>query len=51
MADVRAQVALPFATDFEDFTTFRPSEAAEEALVPLLDQLISWATALKTIRT
>ncbi|MBT2522951.1 NAD(P)H-dependent oxidoreductase [Arthrobacter sp. ISL-28] len=51
MADVRAQVALPFATDFENFTTFRPSETAEEALVPLLDQLISWATALKTLRT
>jgi NAD(P)H-dependent FMN reductase len=51
MADVRAQVALPFATDFENFSTFRPSEAAEEALAPLLDQLISWATALKTIRT
>lgn len=51
MADVRAQVALPFATDFENFTTFTPSETAEEALGPLLDQLISWTTALKTIRT
>ena len=50
MADVRAQVSLPFATDFENFTTFTPSEAAEEALEPLLDQLISWTTALKTIR-
>lgn len=51
MADVRAQVALPFATDFENFTTFTPSQASEEALQPLLDQLISWTTALKTIRT
>ncbi|MBT2523286.1 NADPH-dependent FMN reductase [Arthrobacter sp. ISL-28] len=51
MADVRAQVALPFATDFENFATFTPSESAEEALEPLLEQLISWSTALKTIRT
>lgn len=50
MADVRAQVALSFATDFEDFTVFTPSQAAEDALTPLLHQLISWATALKTIR-
>jgi NAD(P)H-dependent FMN reductase len=51
IADVRAQVALPFATEFEDFTTFKPSESAVEALDPLLDQLISWSTAMKTIRT
>ncbi|GAA5199904.1 NAD(P)H-dependent oxidoreductase [Arthrobacter gyeryongensis] len=51
IADVRAQVALPFATEFENFTTFTPSETAEEALNPLLDQLISWTTALKTLRT
>ncbi|MDQ0865003.1 NADPH-dependent FMN reductase [Arthrobacter globiformis] len=51
MADVRAQVALPFATDFENFTTFTPSNAAEEALEPLLQQLIAWATALRTLRT
>ncbi|WP_306923296.1 NADPH-dependent FMN reductase [Arthrobacter globiformis] len=50
IADVRAQVALPFATDFENFTTFTPSNAAEEALEPLLQQLIAWATALKTLR-
>ena len=51
IADIRAQVALPFSTEFEDFTTFTPSDAAEEALEPLLDQLISWSTALKTIRS
>lgn len=50
IADVRAQVVLPFATDFENFATFTPSEAAEGALEPLLDQLIPWATALKTTR-
>lgn len=51
IADVRAQAVLPFATEFEDFTTFTPSEGAEEALDPLLDQLICWSSAMKTIRT
>ncbi|MBT2514952.1 hypothetical protein [Arthrobacter sp. ISL-30] len=51
IADVRAQVALPFVTEFEDFTTFKPSESDEEALEPLLDQLISWSTALKAVRS
>lgn len=51
MADVRAQVALPFSTEFKDFDTFTPSESAEEDLKPLLEQLINWTTALKTIRT
>lgn len=50
MADVRAQVALPFAADFRDYTTFTPSDAAEQALQPLFEQLISWSTALQTLR-
>ncbi|GAC1497680.1 MAG: hypothetical protein NVS2B15_20470 [Pseudarthrobacter sp.] len=50
-ADVRAQVAVPFATDFENFTTFTPCDAAEEKRELLLQQLISWTTALKTVRT
>lgn len=51
MADVRAQVALPFATDFQEYTTFTPSEGTEEALHPLLDQVITWSKALQTVRT
>jgi NAD(P)H-dependent FMN reductase len=50
IAGVRAQVALPFASEFENYTSFTPSDDADEALKPLLDQLISWSTALKTIR-
>ncbi|KIC70113.1 NADPH-dependent FMN reductase [Pseudarthrobacter phenanthrenivorans] len=50
MADVRAQVALPIASDFRDYTTFTPSDAAEQALQPLFEQLISWSTALQTLR-
>lgn len=50
MADVRAQVALPFATDFREYATFVPSQAAEDLLVPLLEQVIAWAEALKPLR-
>lgn len=51
MADVRAQVPLTFATDFRDFTKFTPSANAERALQPLFDQVISWSTAMQTLRT
>ena len=50
MADVRAQVALPLATEFEGYRTFTPSESAERNLQTLLDQVIAWAAALKVLR-
>jgi NAD(P)H-dependent FMN reductase len=50
VADVRAQVALPFSTEFQNYTTFAPSQAAEDQLVPLLEQVIAWAEALKPLR-
>ncbi len=51
LADVRAQVALPLATEFENYRTFTPSEGAEKNLQTLLDQVIAWAGALKVLRT
>jgi NAD(P)H-dependent FMN reductase len=50
LADVRAQVALPWTTEFENYGTFRPSGAAERNLQTLLDQVIAWAGALKVLR-
>jgi hypothetical protein len=50
VADVRAQVALSLYTDFENFKTFKPASYQEQALNTLLDQLISWGTALKALR-
>ena len=50
IADVRAQVVLPFATEFQNYTAFVPSPAAEDQLAPLLEQLIAWAEALKPLR-
>ena len=50
VADVRAQVLLSLFTDFESFTTFKPNPMHETALNTLLDQLVAWGAALKTIR-
>jgi NAD(P)H-dependent FMN reductase len=50
LADVRAQVALPFATEFENYRTFKPSEGAENVLPVLFDQVVAWAAALKVLR-
>ena len=51
IADVRAQVTLSLATDFENYTTFKPAERHEKAVGVVLDQVVSWSTALKTVRT
>ena len=51
IADVRAQVALSLYTDFEHFTTFKPSEHHEKSLSSVFDQVIRWGTALKTLRS
>ena len=50
IADVRAQVTLPLATEFRDYTTFTPTPAAQEQLDTMLDQLTAWAKALKPLR-
>lgn len=50
MADVRAQVVLPFSTEFEDYRTFRPSAAAERDLQKVFDQVTAWAGALQALR-
>ncbi|MCG2620715.1 NAD(P)H-dependent oxidoreductase [Arthrobacter sp. I2-34] len=49
MADVRAQVFLPYSRQFEG-REFRPTENAAKALEPLFDQVIAWAGALKPVR-
>jgi len=50
VADVRTQVMLSLFTDFENFSTFKPDERHEGSLNQMIDQLISWGTALKTVR-
>jgi NAD(P)H-dependent FMN reductase len=50
VATVRAQLMFTFANDFADFTTFSPNAGAAAAVEPMLDQLVSWSAALKSVR-
>ncbi len=50
VADVRAQVILSLFTDFENFSVFKPGEYQEATLHTMIDQLVAWGEALKTIR-
>jgi NAD(P)H-dependent FMN reductase len=50
IADVRAQVGLSLHTDFENFSNFKPAARHESDVHTMLDQLIAWARALKTLR-
>ncbi len=50
VADVRVHPALSLFTDFENAKTFKPKDMQVDSVNQMLDQLIPWATALKTIR-
>lgn len=50
VADVRAQVMLSLYTDFENFSTFKPAPHHEKSVEAMLDQLVSWGTALQNVR-
>jgi NAD(P)H-dependent FMN reductase len=51
VADVRAQVMLSLYTDFENFSVFKPAARHEQSVNAMLDQVIAWGGALKTLRT
>jgi NAD(P)H-dependent FMN reductase len=46
MADVRAQVVLNFATEFENYRTFKPGDYNLPVLTAMLDQVVAWSQAL-----
>lgn len=50
VADVRASVALSLFTDFENFSVFKPAAVQEEKVKAMLDQLVAWTGALKSVR-
>ncbi len=50
MAHVRAQVLLYLDQDFENYSVFKPRPQHEKTLHGVIDQVISWGTALKTVR-
>ncbi len=50
VATVRARVGLSVRTDWEAFTTFKPNLQHESSLNTMLDQVVAWGEALKTVR-
>jgi len=51
VATVRSQVMLSLYTDFENFTTFKPSSHHENSVITMTEQLLKWTLAMKSIRT
>ena len=49
VAVVRAQVGLSLFTDFENFSVFKPAPQHEQSVNAMLDQVIAWGSALKTL--
>src|SRR5690606_9197501 len=50
IATVRSQVMLSLFTDFENMSQFKPADHHAKSVNSLLDQLIAWSGALKTVR-
>lgn len=50
MADVRSQVGFSLRTDFENYKTFKPAVFHEREVTTMLDEVIEWGSALKTLR-
>jgi NAD(P)H-dependent FMN reductase len=47
---VRNQVLLSLFTDFENFSVFKPGSQQTTSVDAMLDQLLAWGGALKTLR-
>jgi NAD(P)H-dependent FMN reductase len=50
MAHVRAQVLLSLATDFENYSVFKPHPRHEQEVMAMLDQLLVWSDAMRMVR-
>ncbi|MCM3040759.1 NAD(P)H-dependent oxidoreductase [Paenibacillus motobuensis] len=50
VADVRVHPALSLFTDFENFSVFKPADLHLTNLNGMLDQVLAWSGALKTLR-
>lgn len=51
VADVRTHPAFNIFTDFENYTTFKPAALHTSHVSDMLNQVISWSTALKSLRS
>jgi NAD(P)H-dependent FMN reductase len=50
VADVRTQVALSLFTDFINLSKFNPDPRQEKKVNEMIDQVLAWGKALKTLR-
>jgi NAD(P)H-dependent FMN reductase len=50
IADVRVHPTLSLFTDFENYTTFKPADLHLNNVNEMLDQVVAWSGALKTLR-
>lgn len=50
VADVRTAVTFSLMTDFENMTLFKPADFHKGNASVMLDQLLAWSRALKTLR-
>jgi NAD(P)H-dependent FMN reductase len=50
VATVRSQVLLSLFSDFENFSVFKPDGRREAALTTMLDEILAWGGALRTLR-
>jgi NAD(P)H-dependent FMN reductase len=50
VADVRNQVMLSLFSDFENFSVFKPASHHEKSVTDMLDQVIAWSSAFKSLR-
>lgn len=50
IADVRVHPTLSLFTDFENYSTFKPADLHLTNVNAMLDQVVAWSGALKTLR-
>jgi len=50
LADVREQLLLYLANDFENHSKFIPTEAHEIQLNKVIDEIVEWAEAMQAVR-
>ena len=50
IADVRTHPTLSLFTDFENMSEFKPADLHEANVNAMLDEVVSWSGALKTVR-
>ncbi|MGI8811611.1 MAG: NADPH-dependent FMN reductase [Pyrinomonadaceae bacterium] len=50
IADVRLQVMLSLSEDFENYSVFKPQKRHAQEVNAMLDQVVVWSKAMKTIR-